>query len=131
MWRELIIRCLFFKFLVPIILVLRSWEILPELWVNNRERKEEKFLRNQSIEPRRAFTSFDFENSPMVSRSIKILPDLCLVSNDREEEKIVRNQLMEPRRTFTSTNLGKRPVDRSMRNPIIVVTESDWNCTYM
>ena len=131
MWRELIIRCLFFKFLVPIILVLRSWEILPELWVNNFERKEKKFLRNQSIEPRRTFTSLDFENSLMVSRSIKILPDLCLISNEREEEMIVRNQSMEPRGTFASTNFGKSPVDSSMRNPIILVTESDLNCTYM
>ena len=130
MWRELIIRCLFFKFLVPIILILRSWEILPELWVNNHERKEEKFLRSQSIEPRRTFTSLDFENRPMVSRSI-ILPDLCLISNEREEEKILRNQSMEPRRTFISTDFGKIPVDRSMRNPIIIVTESDWNCTHM
>ena len=104
---------------------------MPELWVNNRERKEEKFLRSQSIEPRRTFTSIDFENRPMVSRSIKILPDLCLISNEREEEKIVRSQSMELRRTITLTDFGKRPVDRSMRNPIILVTESDWNCTHM
>ena len=83
MCREVIVRSLFFKFCILIILVLKSRTDLPELWSNTSKKPHQpKFSPKQIIEPRRTFTARDFENFPMFSSRRKPNPIIIVTEAD-------------------------------------------------